>query len=138
LVVKTPRRYVLVVLVPFLLLLSPDSSGQSPPASVEPDLSRFSDEQLVACFDKYEICGAADSRASGWQISDELAKRGDPHDLLVRYWQEHKWLIRDGIEHVAYHFDSPEVTAFMKRVVAERVKDGEDSGTIAKSGSGLL
>jgi hypothetical protein len=111
------------MVVPFLVLVS---SGQSTPASDESDLSRFSSEQLVACFDKYEICKAADSRATGWQISDELAKRGGPHELLVRYWREPKWLIRDGIEHVAYHFDTPEVTVFMKRVVAESVKDGED------------
>jgi hypothetical protein len=67
-----------------------------------------------------------ESRATGWPISDYLASRGDPHTLLVRYWTERKWIIRNGIERVAYHFDTSEVTAFMQRVVRERVKDGED------------
>jgi len=89
-------------------------------------LPAFSTEQLVACFDDWDICGAGESRASGWPISDELARRGDPHELLVRYWKERKWAIQGGIEDVAYHFDTPEVTAFMRRVLAERVKDGED------------
>src|SRR5262249_13140069 len=115
LAVKAHRRFAVVVIVPFLILASGNSGGQSTSKSDEPDLSGFSQEQLVACFDRYEICGAADSRATGWQISDELAKRGDPHELLVRYWHERNWLIRDGIEHVAYHFDTPEITAFMKR-----------------------
>lgn len=44
----------------------------------------------------------------------------------MRYWNEPKWTIRGGIEHVAYHFDNPEVTAFMQRVLAQRVEDGED------------
>jgi len=89
-------------------------------------LPALTSEQLVACFDKWEICGAGEDRASGWPISDELARRGDPHALLVRYWKEHNWIIRSGIEDVAYHFDTPEVTAFMQRILAERVKDGED------------
>lgn len=89
-------------------------------------LPTLTTEQLVACFDDWDICGAGEGRASGWPISDEIARRGDPHDLLVRYWKERKWTIRGGIEDVAYHFDTPEITAFMGRVVAERVKDGED------------
>lgn len=80
---------------------------------------------LVACFDDWKICGVAESQASGWPISDELAHRGNPHELLVQYWKEPKWTIRGGIEHVAYHFDTPEVTAFMRRVLAERPEDGE-------------
>lgn len=150
---------VLTLFLP-LLLTCVRCSGQSDKDSQKPDLSKFSSdqlmdcfddakicsvsnhwdisdelvrrlpalttEQLVACFDDWDICGAGEGRASGWPISDEIARRGDPHELLVRYWRERKWLIRDGIEHVAYHFDTPEVTAFMKRVVAERVKDGED------------
>lgn len=82
--------------------------------------------QLVACFDDRKICGVGEGRASGWPISDELARRGDLHELLVRYWKEPKWAIRGGIEHVAYHFETPEVTAFMRRVMTERVRDGED------------
>lgn len=89
-------------------------------------LHKFPTEQLVACFDDWRICGVGEDRASGWPISDELARRGDPHGLLVRYWHEPKWTIRDGIEDVAYHFDSPEVTSFMRRVLTEQVYDGED------------
>ena len=79
-------------------------------------LPRLPTEQLVACFDDWKICGSGEDQASGWPISDELARRGDPHELLVRYWNERKWTIRGGIEHVAYHFDNPEVTAFMQRL----------------------
>lgn len=89
-------------------------------------LPTFSTEQLLSCFANWKICGAADSQASGWPISDELARRGNPHDLLVRYWKEPNWLIRSGIEDVAYHFDTPEVRAFMQRVLSERLEDGED------------
>jgi hypothetical protein len=89
-------------------------------------LPKLPSEQLVACFDDWKICGAGEDQASGWPISDELARRGNLHELLVRYWTEPKWTIRDGIEHVAYHFDNPEVTSFMNRVFAQRVKDGED------------
>lgn len=89
-------------------------------------LPKSPSEQLVACFDDWEICGVGENSASGWPISDELASRGDPHEFLVRYWNERKWTIRGGIEHIAYHFDTPEVTSFMQRVFAERMKDGED------------
>ncbi len=86
----------------------------------------FSSAQLLACFDDWKICGVGEGRASGWPISDELARRGNLHELLLRYWEEPKWTIRGGIEDVAYHFDTPEVTAFMRRVVTNRVEDGED------------
>ncbi|MGA2085635.1 MAG: hypothetical protein ABSG60_08965 [Terracidiphilus sp.] len=89
-------------------------------------LPALTTEQLLACFANWKICGVGEDQASGWPISDELARRGDPHDLLVRYWKEPNWLIRNGIEHVAYHFNTPEVTAFMQRVLAQRKKDGED------------
>lgn len=89
-------------------------------------LPQFRTEQLLACFDDWKICGAGEGNASGWPISDELARRGDPGKILARFWQEPKWQIRDGIEHVAYHFDTPEVTAFMQRVLAEHKEDGED------------
>ena len=113
------------MLVLFLTLIFPFSTGQSTPEPDEPDLTRFSDDQLVACFDKHDICGAWEDSASGWQISDELARRGDPHQLLVRYWKEPKWAIRDGIEHVAYHFDNAEVTSFMQKVMVKQIKSGE-------------
>jgi hypothetical protein len=81
-------------------------------------LPAFSIDQLVACFADWKICGAADSMASGWQISDELARRGNPHALLIRYWTEPSQDIKRGIVDIAYHFHTPEVTAFMKKVLA--------------------
>ncbi len=89
-------------------------------------LSSLSSERLVACFGDWKLCGSGDDQASGWSISDELARRGHIHDLLLQYWKEPKTTIRGGIEHVAYHLDNPEVTTFMKRIVTERVDDGED------------
>ena len=83
-------------------------------------------DRLLACFDDWKICGIGEGRATGWPISDELARRGQVHDLLVLYWKDHRWAVHDGIEHVAYHFDTPEVTEFMRRVLAARVNDGED------------
>ena len=75
-------------------------------------------DKLVECFDDWKICGTGEGPASGWPISDELARRGNPHLLLVRYWTEPNESIRYGIVHVAYHFKSPEVAAFMRRVLA--------------------
>jgi hypothetical protein len=46
--------------------------------------------------------------------------------LLVRYWTEGNWIIRNGIERVAYHFDTPEVREFMQQVLRERKVDGEE------------
>lgn len=89
-------------------------------------LGEYTTDQTLACYDDWKICGVEESRPTGWPISDYLASKGDPHDLLVRYWTERKWITRNGIERVAYHFDTPEVTAFMQRVVRERVHDGED------------
>src|SRR5579862_5476970 len=89
-------------------------------------LATLHTDTLVACFGDWKICGVGEDKASGWPISDELARRGNPHDLLTRFWKEPNWEIRDGIEHVAYHFDTPEVTAFMQRVLTEHAKDGED------------
>jgi hypothetical protein len=149
-------------LIPALLviLIAAPSCGQSKKPSTQPDLGRFSDDQLkecfddskvcgstnvyeitdelvrrlpklsseklVACFDNWKVCGTGEGQASGWPISDELAHRGNIHELLVRYWTEPKWTIRGGIEDVAYHFDTPEVTQFMRRIVAEKIYDGED------------
>jgi hypothetical protein len=90
-------------------------------------LPKLPSERLIACFDDWKICGVGEGQASGWPISDELARRGNPRELLVRYWTEPKWSIRGGIEHVAYHFDkNPEVFAFMQKVLAQRMEDGED------------
>jgi hypothetical protein len=89
-------------------------------------LPQMPTNQLLSCFANWRICGTGEDQASGWPISDEIARRGDPHELLVHYWSEPNWEIRGGIEHVAYHFDTPEVDAFMQRVMVERKKDGED------------
>jgi hypothetical protein len=114
-----------VLLLASILTGQPTCRAQSTGNSDEADLSGFSSEQLLACFDSYKVCDAEEDQAAGWPISDELARRGDPHEFLVRYWKERNWVIRNGIEHIAYHFDTPEVTAFMKRVVAKRVYDGD-------------
>ena len=89
-------------------------------------LGEYSTNQILACYADPNICGVYEDRATGWPISDFLASRGNPHDLLVRYWTEPKSIIRNGIERVAYHFDTPEVTEFMRRVMRERRSDGED------------
>jgi hypothetical protein len=122
------KRSLLFLLIPTLLvtLAIPDIIGQTPEPASQSDLTTLSKDQLVACFDNWKICGTGEGQASGWPISDELAQRGDIHSLLVRYWTEPKWTVRGGIEHVAYHFDTPEVTEFMRKVVAENIYDGED------------
>jgi hypothetical protein len=81
---------------------------------------------LLACFDDWKICGTGEGPASGWPISDELARRGNITPLLARFWTEPKLEIRDGIEHVAYHFDTPEALAFMQKVFVAKKKDGEN------------
>jgi len=83
-------------------------------------------ERLVACFDDWRDCGAQEDQASGWPISDELARRGNIQWLLDRNWKTRNTMIRNGIEHVAYHFDTPVITIFMKKVVTKRIFDGED------------
>jgi len=75
-------------------------------------------EQLVNCFADWKICGGEHDRETGWAVSAEVAHRGNPHKLLVRYWTEPDEGIRDGIIHVAYHFKTPEVADFMKKVLA--------------------
>jgi hypothetical protein len=87
-------------------------------------LPKLPTDQLVSCFANWRICGTGEGQASGWPISDELARRGDPHQLLVRFWIEPNREIRDGIVDVAYHFKTPEVTDFMRRVLAKG--DGDD------------
>ncbi len=80
----------------------------------------------MACFADWKICEAGEGQATGWLISDELARRGRPDELLLHYWKENDPAIRDGIEHVAYHFNNPEVTSFMSTVLARKMKDDED------------
>ena len=122
------KRTCLLLLIPALLVIlaAARTSGQAIEPPGEPDLSKLSDDQLVACFGDWKICGTGEGQASGWPISDELASRGHVHELLVRYWNEPKWTIRSGIEDLAYHFDTPEVTDFMRRIVTQRIYDGED------------
>jgi len=109
---------------------NPKPCGTNDPLSINDELAKrlgeYKTDQILACYDDWKICGVEESRPTGWPISDYLASRGDPHDLLVRYWKERKFMIRNGIERVAYHFDTPEVTAFMQRVLVERKDDGED------------
>jgi hypothetical protein len=100
--------------------------GQSEPVDVAPDLTRFSSEQLVACLKDADICGTYESQVTGWPISDELARRGDPSKLLRLYWAERDSRVRDGLEHLAYHFDTPEATEFMGRVLKAHKQDTED------------
>lgn len=89
-------------------------------------LPTFSTGKLLSCFADWMICGVSEDSASGWPISDELAHRGNPHKMLVRYWTEPNVIIRDGILHIAYHFNSPEVTAFMRRVLAQNKENDEE------------
>jgi hypothetical protein len=89
-------------------------------------ISAMSSEKLVACFTDWKICGVGESVSTGWLISDELAHRGSPHQLLLRYWKEPNREIQDGIVHVAYHFKNLEVTTFMHKVLAEASSDESD------------
>jgi hypothetical protein len=89
-------------------------------------LPRFSTNTLVACFANWKICGAMDSSATGWPLSDEIAKRGNPRALLERYWTEQNSATRTGIIHVAYHFRSPQIAAFMRRVLTENKAEAEE------------
>src|SRR5215831_3439527 len=108
----------------------PKLCGRNDIYEIDDELTRripqFSTDELLACFDDWKICGVGEGAASGWPISDELARRGNPGKILAHFWQEPKWQIRNGIEHVAYHFDTPEVTAFMQHVLAEHKEDGEE------------
>ena len=114
------------LLLVLLILASLFSFSQSTKNSAKSGLSGFTSDKLIACFDDWKICGVGEGRASGWPISDELARRGNPQVYMLRYWKEPRRAIRNGIEHVAYHFDNPEVTSFMHKILIERVDDGED------------
>jgi len=89
-------------------------------------LASFTTKQLLSCFADWKICGASDGQASGWPISDELGHRGNFHQYLERYWTEKDPAIRAGIIHVAYHFDTPEITAFMRRILTEHKEEAEE------------
>ena len=85
---------------------------------LERRLPEFSTEELEKCFADWRVCGVGNYLSTGWALSEEVARRGDPHELLARYWTEPDEDVRYGIVHVAYHFKTPEVEAFMKKVLA--------------------
>jgi len=94
-------------------------------------LPQMKTEQLVSCFANWRICGTGEDQASGWPISDEIARRGNPHALLVRYWSEpNRGNTRRHRSDVAYHFKSHEVVDFMREVLAE----GKDEEARASTG----
>jgi hypothetical protein len=82
-------------------------------------------DRLLACFADWHLCGIKEADPNGTPISDEIARRGNPAPLLDRYWTEPDPAIRAGIEHVAYHFDTPQILAFMQAAFAKRLDDGE-------------
>lgn len=88
-----------------------------------PDMST---DRLLNCFADWHLCGVKEGDPNGTPISDEIARRGNPAPLLDRYWKEPSPAIRAGIEHVAYHFDSPQIMSFMEAAFAKRLDDGED------------
>jgi hypothetical protein len=89
-------------------------------------LPQMTTEKLVSCFANWKVCGTGESQASGWPISDEIAHRGNPHHLLLRYWSEPDRSIRDGIVDVAYHFKTREVAEFMRKVLIESKGDEQE------------
>lgn len=82
-------------------------------------------EELMSCFVEWHVCGTKESEVTGTPISDELARRGNPNALIDSYRYEQSPARRAGIEHVAYHFDTPQVLAFMRDVFARKLDDGE-------------
>lgn len=98
-----------------------------PVSAQDLDLSKLSTSQLLSCFGNPNRCGGInDSLVAGWAISDELASRGHVDRLLAGYRHEKDPKIRAGIVHVAYHFDTPLITAFMKSVFDTRTVEGEE------------
>lgn len=89
-------------------------------------LPKLPTRKLVECLGDWKVCGAADSLASGTPVSDEIARRGNPHALFVRYWSEPNAAIREGIIDVAYHFHTPEAHGFMKQVFVEHRGSDQD------------
>ncbi len=81
-------------------------------------LPALTTEQLVACFADWKICGVENDLGTGFAVSAEIARRGNPHELLVRYWSESDGNIRYGIVQVAYHSKTSETADFMQKVLA--------------------
>lgn len=88
-------------------------------------LPMMSTEELMSCFVEWHVCGMKETEATGTPISDELARRGNPNTLMDSYRYEQSPARRSGIEHVAYHFDTPQVLAFMREVFTRKLDDGE-------------
>ncbi len=81
-------------------------------------LPGLSSDEMVACFADWRVCGVGNGQGSGFAVSAEVARRGNPDALLDRYWTEPNPDIRDGIVHVAYRFHSKKAIAFMRKVLA--------------------
>jgi hypothetical protein len=105
----------------FMLLAVTISAQTSNDVSPKQCLRTLSLDKLVACFDDWKICQQGD-----WDIANEIVRRGAVSQVLRQYWNEPKFMARNGIEKAAYQVDSPEVTEFMRRIVAEKIEDGED------------
>jgi len=88
-------------------------------------LSQMTNQELLSCFVDWHICGTRETEQTGMPISDELARRGNPNALMDSYRYEQNPARRAGIEHVAYHFDTPQVEAFMREVMLRKLDDGE-------------
>lgn len=86
-----------------------------------PDLST---ERLIACFADWKVCGVGDDLESGFAVSAEVARRGNPDALLDRYWTEPNPDVRYSIVQVAYHSKSKRAIAFMQKVLA--AKNGDE------------
>lgn len=81
-------------------------------------LPELSTDQLVACFADWKICGVENDLETGFAVSAEVARRGNPDALLDRYWTEPNPDIRYGMVHVAYHFHSKKAIAFIQKILA--------------------
>jgi|GEM_PF-3217152 len=88
-------------------------------------LPAFSASQLVDCMKNWKACGVENDIETGWAVSAELARRGHLRPWLEHYWRESDPEVRDGIVHAAYRVKTPEVTAFMKKVLAQRKGDDD-------------
>jgi hypothetical protein len=104
--------------------------GTTDASVISAELSRripdMSTDELLSCFADWHICGVKEGDPNGLPVSDEIARRGNPSFLLDRYWKEPNPAIRAGIEHVAYHFDTPQILTFMEAVFAKHLEDGEE------------
>jgi hypothetical protein len=116
-----PTMLAAVCWLVFALLLFVAPPGKAQDKASKPDLKKLPTERLLSCFDDWKVCEESD-----WNIADELLKRGIVHDLLGIYWRDSRFMVRNGIEKVAYQVDSAEVVDFMRRIVVEKVDDGED------------